>query len=249
MSSQPGKPEDKIENKNLETSRKDLIAAFARGVASAVPFAGGLIAEVIDQIIPKQRIDRLVDYLKLLDDALRRLNADLQMVKDRLYKNEGLDLFEEGVLQASRSISEERRRRLANLLAKSLSQEELKYAESKKLLNLLRELTDPEVLILLYYSEQPTFGSEYHKQLSSKHPDILQPVSRSFGVSQEEIDKGSLQDSYKNTLIRMGLLQEKVRSISITSLGKLLLRYIEKIENNNEPNDLNAQDSNRITTR
>ena len=236
MSSQPGKPEDKIENKNLETSRKDLMAALARGVASAVPFAGGLIAEVIDQVIPKQRIDRLVDYLKLLDDTLRRLNADLQMVKDRLYENEGLDLFEEGLLQASRSISEERRRRLANLLAKSLSQEELKYAESKKLLNLLRELTDPEVLILLYYSEQPTFGSEYHKQLSLKHPDILQPVSRSFGVSQEEIDKGSLQDSYKNTLIRMGLLQEKGRSISITSLGKLLLRYIEKIKNTNRPN-------------
>ena len=83
------------------------------------------------------------------------------MVKDRLYENEGLDLFEEGLLQASRSISEERRRRLANLLAKSLSQEELKYAESKKLLNLLRELTDPEVLILLYYSEQPTFSYKF----------------------------------------------------------------------------------------
>ena len=51
------------------------MAALARGVASAVPFAGGLIAEVIDQVIPKQRIDRLVDYLKLLDDTLRRLNA------------------------------------------------------------------------------------------------------------------------------------------------------------------------------
>lgn len=45
----------------------------------------------------------------------------------------GLDIFEEGIVQASRS-SDERKERFARLVAKSLSTEDVKYEESKKTL-------------------------------------------------------------------------------------------------------------------
>jgi hypothetical protein len=222
-----------MEKTSLETSKKDVVVAISKGAISCLPVVGGLVAEVVDQIIPKQRIDRVVDYLGHLEEILLSFKNDLDRVKQHLNDNEGLDLFEEGLSQASRSISGERRKRIANLMAKSLSQKELKYAESKKLLNLLRELTDPELIILVYHSKPSSFSSKYHHKLVEKHPDILRPVSRSMGVPQEEIDRGALQDSYKNTLTRMGLLQQSNQSLSITSLGKLLLRYVETDEENN----------------
>ena len=164
------------------------------------------------------------------------MDTELSGFKANLADKYGLDLLEEGIVQASRALTEERRCRLANLLAKSLSPKELKYAESKKLLNLLQELTDPELLWLAFYSKSPTLGSEYHKQLMEKHPEILQPASRTIGVAQEEIDRGALQDSYKNTLVRLGLLRQRERTHELSSLGCLLLRYIENEANNTESN-------------
>jgi hypothetical protein len=70
-------------------------------------------------------------------------------------------------------------------------------------------------------------GSEFHNQLIEENPDVLKPVSRERGAPQEQIDRGALQDSYKNTLLRLGLLNEHNRSFQISTLGRLLFRYIE----------------------
>jgi hypothetical protein len=59
-----------------------------------------------------------------------------------------------------------------------------------------------------------------------KHPEILRPTSREYGISQEEIDRSALQDSYLDTLTRLGLLQQRNKSFKVTTLGRLLLRYI-----------------------
>lgn len=216
---------------SLETDRTDIVASVAKGIAGACPIIGGLVSEAIDQLIPNQKLDRVVEFLKILDQNVSQLDTQISNLKNNLSRETGLDLLEDGIVQASRAITEERRNRIANLLSKSFTQEELKYNESKKLLNLLRELTDPELLWLAYYSKPPAMGSEYHKQLMGKHPEVLQPASRSMGAAQEEIDRGALQDSYKNTLVRLGLLEQRDRSHNLTSLGRLLILYIEK-ENN-----------------
>jgi hypothetical protein len=98
----------------LETNRTDIIAALARGVASACPIIGGLIAEAVNQIIPNQKVERVIDYLRLLDQKIAALNEDFGRVADRLRDERGLDLFEDGILQAARAISQERREHLAS---------------------------------------------------------------------------------------------------------------------------------------
>lgn len=217
----------------LETTRTDVVTALARGIAAACPFVGGLIAEAVNQIIPNQKLDRVVEYLRLLDDKIASLDHDLERVAGRLQDEHSLDLFEDGLAQAARALSHERRQHLANLLAKSLTQNELKYAESKKLLNLLRELTDPELLLLVYYSQPPTSGSQYHRELMEKYPEVLRPASRAIGIAQQEIDRGALQGSYLDTLARLSLLRQRDRNFDITTLGRLLLRYIRDEDNDN----------------
>lgn len=60
-----------------------------------------------------------------------------------------------------------------------------------------------------------------------ENPDVLKPVSRQKGAKQEQIDRGALQDSYKNMLIRLGLITNQGQSFKISALGRLLVRYIE----------------------
>ncbi len=214
----------------LDTDTTDLAAAAARGIAGACPVIGGLVAEAVNHVIPNQKLDRVADFLRYLDERVSALDNDLGRVTERLRDKHGLDLLEEGVVQASRALTEERRRRIGNLLARSLTHNELKYTESKKILNLLRELTDPELLFLVYYSEPLHMQSEYHRKLMEMHPEVLRPASRTIGAPQEEVDRGALRDSYFNTLVRFGLLQQQGNQHSLTALGRLLLRYIQRDE-------------------
>lgn len=213
---------------NLETSAQDRLASLAKGAVGACPFVGPIVAEVVGSLIPNQRIDRVVEFLRHLDAEVRRIDVRLEQFENNMRTAEGVDLMEEGLTQAARSISQGRKENLARLIGRSLSAEALKYEESRKLLNLYRDLTDPEVIWLLFYSLSPTLGGGSQHDLLRKHGNVLNSISRDLSSSQEQVDRGALQDSYKNTLLRYGLVELDGASHQITSLGRLLVRYIQE---------------------
>jgi hypothetical protein len=123
----------KKDKPSLKTNRADIITSTAKGLAGACPLVGGLVAEAIDQLIPNQKLDRVVGFLKILDHDVSQIDSELSNLKNNLSIDTGLDLLEDGIVQASRAITEERRHRIANLLTTSFTQEKLKCNESKKL--------------------------------------------------------------------------------------------------------------------
>ena len=168
----------------LDTNNRDQLASVAKSVAGALPFVGTMVGEVIDSVIPGLRIERVVNFLKAIDERVGAIDEQLANFQNNLKDEEGLDIFEEGIIQASRAISEERKLRLARLVVNSLSAEQLKYSEGRKLLNIYNELTDPEVIWLIYYSLNPVMGKGPHSDWVDKHPDILKPISREMGAPQ-----------------------------------------------------------------
>lgn len=181
---------------------------------------------MIAGVIPGQKLQRLQRWLdqfsirvSSVEDGFERLNA-------RLRTPEGSDILEDGLLEASRAVSEERLERLASLVANGLAGPEFEHDRVKTLARLFASLTDAEVVVLTFYAKPPTFGSAWHKAMTDRHPEILTPVSREMGSPQSEIDRGALQDHRKDTLLRLGLLRSDGRTTSITSLGKLLVRHI-----------------------
>lgn len=211
---------------DLDSNSRDRLVSVAKGIAGACPAIGPMASEAIGTIIPNQRLDRVVEFLRQLEGEVTAIDARLEIFERNIHTPKGLDIMEEGLLQAARSVADERKERLARLVGRSLTTEEIKYEESLKLINLFRELTDPEILWLIFYSMNPTLGRGPHSNLVEKHPEVLEPVSREMGASQEQIDRGALQDSYKNTLLRFGLIEQNGRSNRITNLGRLLIRYI-----------------------
>lgn len=237
--------EEKNKNVSLNSQAVDYVTSAAKAVLGTVPFAGSLLAEVAGTIIPNQRIERIVKFAKNLEDKLSKLNQDF--VRAQLTNENFTDLLEEGIRQTARSLSDDRRGYLASVIANSISSEDVEFFESKHLLRILGEINDIEVIWLRFYLI-PTIDGD--TEFREKHKEILKFAIATIGASQSILDKSALQDSYKEHLTQLGLLEYryqtntrtkqpefdtftgglKVSGYGIMLLGKLLLRQISLSE-------------------
>ena len=85
----------------LDTNTRDRLVSAAKSAAGALPFVGTLVGEVIDTIIPELRIERVVSFLKSLDERVGEIDENIERFQKSLKTEEGLDIFEEGIIQAS----------------------------------------------------------------------------------------------------------------------------------------------------
>ena len=72
-------------------------------------------------------------------------------MKKRFKEEIFIDLFEDGVFQSIKALSNERHEYIASILKNSLSQEEINYLQQKKLLNILSQLNDAEIIHFQYH--------------------------------------------------------------------------------------------------
>lgn len=220
---------------SLQLQTTDYVASAAKAILGEVPFVGSLLIELAGTVIPNQRMERIARYAESLDQRLAELEE--HYVRSRLTNENFTDLMEEGLRQAARAVSDERREYIASLVANSLSSDRIEYEESKHLLRLLEEINDIEVIWLRSYLFQ---GRGEDQEFRTRHEEILAPAYSTKESSQEERDKATLQDSYKAHLAQLGLLGAEDKSVTedrisseltferytISALGRLLLREI-----------------------
>ena len=235
------------DSRELRQNWVDLTAAAGRGAASLVPLIGPFFAEVIGVTIPKQRLDRVVQFVTELERRLE--SAERKVLEQQLSSDEFTDLLEEGFRQATHSLSDERRSYIASLIINGMNSEQIDIAESKHMLRILGEINDIEVVWLrahtvwLRVHTVATIMSD--DTFREKHKEILS-VFAHLGSTQREIDKVALQKSYKEHLAQLGLLTPRYRTnmqtqtpefdsftgamevqgYHLSSLGTMLLREI-----------------------
>lgn len=226
---------------DLSPTTADYVSSAVKSLVGAVPFVGSLMAEIAGTIIPNQRMERVIDYAKRLEERLSGLDQDL--IRSKLTDENFTDLMEEGMRQAARSLTDERREYIASIIATGLSSEDIEFIESKHLLRLLGELNDIEVLILRFYLNPFLSGDDEFRE---KHKSVVRPKSAYIGCPQEVADKATLHGSYRSHLASLGLLESCYREdrktglpafssvrhtfersgYELTSLGRLLLHQI-----------------------
>jgi hypothetical protein len=232
--------QDDTDNK-LAARTPDYVASAAKAALGAVPFAGSLLAEIAGSIIPNQRIERVVDFAVQLESRLSEVERGA--LRAGLADENFTDLMEEALRQVARSVSRERRAKIAELILNGLAPGNVSFIESKHLLRILGETNDIEIVRLTsHLFETMGSGAEYW----ATHREVLEPVAPTMGSSQDKLDKATLQDSYDEHLARLGVLrtrydvdsrsnqlavdrvsgQLKVRGYELTSLGRLLLRQL-----------------------
>ena len=217
-------------------------AMVTAGVVAGGPLAAwgaGLAAELVSVVVPQfkqERYDKWVDELEGRVAALE--GAAAQRAQERVHSPEFADLFEDATRQAVRALSDERSQQLATLLVNSLTDEQMEHARRKRLLELLGQINDVEVLLLQGEALFPGDSHEFYEQ----HPELF-PEPAYFGSSQEEVDRNIVHDSFRRHLADLGLLtphfqkpmsnkpvefnfktgQIKASGYDITGLGRLLL--------------------------
>lgn len=236
---------------NLKESNTDALAAsvkvgikaigsVADNILGITPI-GSIITELITTTIPNRRMENFVLMLEIFGDKVKYFDKDVLELKMKTKEFE--DLIQDGALQASRALSRERLEYIASLLKNSLNEEELEHIENKKLLSLLGELNDAEIIWLQSFLPIPFRSDEFIE----KHEKVLfiGPLYQDCSKSAEY--KQAIQKSYKLKLIQLGLVREiyerydrdespkfdedtgklKVSHYQISTLGYSLLRITD----------------------
>lgn len=228
----------------MSTNGNDIASILGKGLVGAIPFVGPLAAEVVGAIIPNQRMDRIESLLKALEAKIGE--QDHTKVREKICTPESVDLIEDGFIQASRALTPERQEYIAALLKNSLTDDQLKHIEYKRLLSTLQEVNDLQILMLKSYVLYR--GEAEFEEFWAANEEALTPPEAYMGSSQENIDRNTIYKTHRQHLANLGLLKQnfkkpkrgdfpefdektgmiKSNGFSITAFGRLLLRSIDQ---------------------
>jgi hypothetical protein len=163
-------------------------------------------------------------------------------LRSRCVQPESVDLLEDAFHSSSRALSKERIEYIAELVANYISDEEAEHIRAKKMLTVLNELNDAELLILINYGHLDVGDSTFMKE----HKDVVGPMSAELNAPREVREKSQLQESYKRNLVEVSLLRPrfkkakkgeipifdertgmiKASGMEITPFGRMFLQHI-----------------------
>lgn len=141
------------------------------GITGAVPYVGPLIQTILTEVVPSVRIERVEAYIRYLQDEINELN-----LKCALETPEGLDLFEEGLWQSVRALSDKRRRYIVKLVASGITDTSQNEQMSRHFLRLLNQLGDEDIAVLI--TQKDGGLSEFQKGMTLARQRYL----ASFGL-------------------------------------------------------------------
>ena len=225
----------------------DHITILIKGGLGAIPLVGPLMAEIVGNVIPNQRVDRLVQFVQLLQQRLSRLEEDV--LRQKLASPGSIDLLEDAFLQASRATSAERLQYISCVAANGLTPEEINHAESKRMLWLLGQLDDAEIVILRGSLASTSDEFQADKEFQHRHKDVMSLTPIHLGSSDKEMEVAAVTKSFRQHLHDLGLLSHsftmpkkgelpefdretgalKASHSQTTLLGRMLLRYLDLI--------------------
>lgn len=227
-------------SKELKANKTDRVVSVAKSVVGAIPAVGPMLSEIICEIVPNQRIDRIVAVLLELDKRLTK--AEKQHFSSNSY---AINLFEDGMIQAARSLSEKRNTYIAVFLKNCGDVNAEGYEIKKKLFYILEELTDLDIEILISMehgkSQQhehrlmPKFVSvaqydrfsdyeKYEHDSSKEAWELHLSTLRRHGLIEPEYDKYDPSDPTRHLDEETGL--PRIMWYRVTGLGKVFIRSI-----------------------
>lgn len=235
---------------DLSNSKEDVAAVIMKSIAGIVPF-GGAFGEIISTIIPNQKMERVVDFLKIL--AYKLENAERRIEQEEVKTAEYADLLEDAINQASRATTPERLDYLATMMKNGVTKEDLDHFAKKRLLSLLGQLNDAEIILLKSYAFRIRHaGVEPYKDFYETHKNLLEPLPPArigSQLSQDVVNQKAMRFNYETNLEKLGLIEDRFENIkegvlpkfdsktgrvksksrACTSLGMLLLDHLDSL--------------------
>lgn len=213
------------------------LVSVGKGAAGLIPMIGVPLAEIVGNVIPGQQADRVAKYLRALSERIEQLETTVQ--ETLLQNPEKVDLIEEGGYQAARATSSERIEMIVEAVTRGLTLDDAELVRRKRLLSLLGELDEDEMVLLNAH------GRAYGGGDDAPFSDVKRPRSVYLNSSMHDIEQEQLYESGPNHLILMGLLRKNYgsvkrgeipdfdaregdfkHSVEISQLGRMLLKEV-----------------------
>ena len=185
----------------LDTNWLDRATSSAKLIGSLVPLIGGPLSVLIAETIPNQRLDRIVKYLRYINERLA--NLEKKEIEGLLNDPERINLVESGGYIAARSTSPDRLERIAEIVFRGLSRTDTNLVRRKRLLALFGEIDDDQFLILNAY------GQAIRGNASQAWETVDLPPPATLRSSQEQLEDAELYELGTQNLLRVGLLERK----------------------------------------
>ncbi len=209
-----------------------LLAAGIKGFCGLLGPFGAIAGEFLTQFVPRQRLDRLQDFIEQLNDEVGALRDRFEA---RLQEPPFASLTEESFVAAVQTPSDVRRRELAALLRHAIESKEASLSREHAMLRLLADVADAEIVILRAHSFSRVIGDQAYANYVRAHDDVLSARPPDSGSTAAERERWTLYLFHEDRLVGLGLLRElegiaksSVRPRrGLTELGRLLLEAIE----------------------
>ena len=191
--------------------------AIFKGAIASIPVVGSFAVELLNVTIPDQRQKRIEELLVILGSKISDLeNKQLEL---KFGNDIFVDIFEDVLHQAIRATSKERLEYLASVIEYGLRQEEIEHLQIKRILKILAEINDVEIIILKSYQENIQGFEENYL-----------PIFESSEISPEKLEEQeTMLENYNSHLVNLGLIGKDdflESRILITKLGVMLLKKI-----------------------
>lgn len=226
-----------MDKSELNTNAPDIIVSGVSAAVGIIPVAGGFLSEIVQNVIPNQREDRIINFISELSDKLEEMKFSLKELKQK-FENQKYGTFTYNCLRnVVNDVYDEKIKYYKNLCINAITNDEKNLIHCERILKILSELDYFEILYLQFYSDCIVGGTETMKSVINKLGfDILQP---NYYLSMDETERD--EETYKqitlNNLCNTGLLSKEVKlvgntkrehvSYKITSLGRLILKKID----------------------
>jgi hypothetical protein len=195
---------------DLEETGLERVTSLGMGAVGALTPVTGIMVRVLEDVMPNRWRHRVNRTLRVLDAKIEGISDEV--IEERA-KTEGFGaILEEAMFQASRATTEERLEYIANCLKNSLTSDELEDEAQLRLLRLLNQINDAEVIVLKFLAISAWEQAD-RRAFAEKHADVLHEPDDTLGMNQrgpkvEALQRrGSFYRQYVANLASLGLIR------------------------------------------
>lgn len=190
-----------MEIKNLNENNTDKLVKIINATFGEIPIVGGTLVELFSSVIPNQRIDRMVEFIKILKEKLS--NQEQELLKSKILDENFNSLLEDVIESTIRTIGKERKHHFCKIVHTGLTSNKEELIELRIITRTLKELNDIEMIILKNLS---ILSTNERTSFYQKNKSILESERLYVGASKEQEKRHYMFKGYLYHLVALGLL-------------------------------------------
>ncbi len=190
-----------MEIKNLNENNTDKLVKIINATFGEIPIVGGTLVELFSSVIPNQRIDRMVEFIKILKEKLS--NQEQELLKSKILDENFNSLLEDVIESTIRTIGKERKHHFCKIVHTGLTSNKEELIELRIITRTLKELNDIEMIILKNLS---ILSTNERTSFYQKNKSILESEHLYVGASKEQEKRHYMFKAYLYHLVALGLL-------------------------------------------